>query len=77
MECYQNDKLRKHLTGMRLSSHSLEIKTGRYDSVERRKRLCKLCSQNMIGSENHCMLCCSLYQGIRLKYLGRCSWPSI
>lgn len=76
LDIIRNDQLRKLLTCMRLSSHCLEIEIGRYNNVDRQNRVCKLCSQNMVESEFHFMLCCPLYKFIRSKYLGRCSWPT-
>ena len=72
-----NDKLRICLTQLRLSSHCLEIEVGRYTNVQRENRLCKLCNQNSIESEYHFVLCCSRYRDIRLKYIGRYSWPNV
>ena len=62
---------------MRLSSHSLEIETGRYNGTDRMHRLCKLCNQNVVESEYHFLLCCTKYTDIRNKYLGHQSWPSL
>ena len=72
-----NDKHRKSFTRLRISSHSLEIETGRYNGVERSNRLCKLCDQNLVESEYHFLLCCTKFSAIRIKYLGRHSWPSL
>ena len=72
-----NDKLRQHLTCLRLCSHSLDIELGRYNNIERSNRLCKLCNQNAVESEYHFVMCCSRYSSIRSKYLGQCSWPTL
>jgi hypothetical protein len=72
-----NDKLRQQLTCLRLCSHSLDIELGIYNNIERSNRLCKLCNQNAVESEYHFVLRCSPYSGIRSKYLGQCSWPTI
>ena len=73
----KNDKLRKSFSRLRLSSHSLEIETGRYNGVDRINRLCKLCNQNVVETEYHFLLCCTKYRDIRTKYLGHQSWPTI
>jgi hypothetical protein len=39
-----NSKLRRQLSILRLSSHTVEIATGRYIWVERNATLCKYCS---------------------------------
>ena len=62
---------------MRLSSHQLEIETGRYSGIDRRDRLCKLCNQNAIESEYHFIFCCCKYTSIRKKYLDNMQWPTI
>lgn len=77
LEKNPNDKLRKHFTSIRLSSHKLEIELGRYNNVDRNYRICKLCSQNVTESEYHFLLCCDLYRDLRCKYLGNISWPSL
>ena len=72
-----NDKLRKGVTQLRLSSHSLEIEIGRYNNTPRMNRICKLCNQSAVESEFHFMLCCPLYSSLRQKFLGPSSWPTI
>ena len=71
-----NEKLRKCLTQFRLSSHNLDIEVGRYNNTPRENRLCKLCSQNVVESEYHFLLCCSLYSSLRREYIGPCAWPN-
>ena len=73
----KNEKFRKSFSRLRLSSHSLEIETGRYNGIDRMNRLCKLCNQNVVESEYHFLLCCTKYTDIRNKYLGHQSWPSL
>ena len=72
-----NEALRKTFSQFRLSSHKLEIETGRYSGIARENRICKCCSSNMIESEYHFLLTCPLYRQLRLKYLERASWPSL
>ena len=73
----KNDTLRQSFSRLRLSSHSLEIETGRYNGVDRMNRLCKLCNQNLVETEYHFLLCCTQYRDIRIKYLGHQSWPTL
>ena len=49
----KNEKFRKSYTRLRLSSHSLEIETGRYNGIDRINRLCKLRNKNVVESEYH------------------------
>ena len=44
----RNEKFRKSFSRLRLSSHSLEIETGRFNGIDRMNRLCKLCNQNVV-----------------------------
>jgi hypothetical protein len=73
----KNEKLRKIFTRFRLSSHTLNIETGRYQRLERNERTCKLCPQNVLESEYHFLLCCNRYTDLRRKYIGITSWPSL
>jgi hypothetical protein len=73
----QNDKLRKRLTCFRLGSHSLEIETGRYIGLNRSERICKLCTQNMIESEYHFLLCCPFYSELRKLFIRNASFPTL
>ena len=45
------------VTKLRISNHILPIETGRYKNIERKQRLCTLCSSS-IGDEFHCALLC-------------------
>lgn len=73
----KNEKHRKELTRFRLSSHSLEIETGRYNNIERSNRICKLCTQNVVESEYHFLLCCTAYSDLRKDYNISSNWPNI
>jgi len=68
LECVDNDCHRKALTRFRLSAHSLEIETGRYNNIPRENRKCKLCNSNMVETEYHFLCICTLYQDLRIKY---------
>jgi hypothetical protein len=72
-----NDKIRKEMSRFRLSSHSLEIEQGRFLGIGRENRYCKLCTQNVIESEFHFLLCCPAYSNIRRQYFENRSWPTI
>ena len=72
-----NDKSRQTFAKFRLSSHPLEIETGRLKNIPRENRLCKMCIFNQIESEYHFLLCCPKYSVIRTKYLGSIPWPCI
>ena len=67
----------KHSSCLRLTSHCLEIEFGRFNGINRENRLCKLCTQNVVESEYHFILCCPRYSEIRTKYLGHISWPNL
>ena len=73
----ENDLLRKQLSCLRLTSHCLEIEFGRFNGINRENRLCKFCTQNVVESEYHFILCCPRYSEIRTKYLGHISWPNL
>ena len=44
------------LVKLRISSHKLKIKTGRYDNIPRDEMLCSLCDCNRIDDETHFLL---------------------
>ena len=46
----------------RVSSHKLEIETGRYYDVNRENRICKCCTSGMIETEFHFLFCCTMYK---------------
>lgn len=43
---------------LKLSSHDLKIKTGRYDNLPRSNRKCNLCNRTEIEDENRFVLIC-------------------
>lgn len=77
LTCVKNDKHRKELSRFRLSSHSLEIETGRYTNINRDNRKCKLCSHDTVESEYHFLLCCTAYSDLRKKYHIKFNWPNM
>lgn len=76
LDIVSNDYMRKEMSRLRLSSHSLLIETGRYNNVVRNLRLCKCCNLNVVESEFHFMLCCPLYRNLRQKYCINVSFPT-
>ena len=56
-------KLRKNISKLRLSSHSLNIEVGRHTrpKVDRKYRLCKLCNSGVIEDEEHFVMACPVY----------------
>lgn len=51
--------IRINLTKLRLSSHCLPIEILRYKDIERKDRLCSICTQDIMGDENHYLLQCT------------------
>jgi hypothetical protein len=65
-----NALYRKALTRLRLSSHHLNIETGRWHKphpIPRNERLCQVC--NVLEDEYHFVCECPVYNDIRLKYI--------
>ena len=50
--------LRRHITNIRISTHSLPIESLRKLGIPRNERLCPLCPTNEIGSEFHILMNC-------------------
>ena len=51
-------------------SHKLEVETGRYQSILREQRICKVCPLKMVEDEEHFIMKCPAYDEIRNQYLG-------
>ena len=69
---------RRSFSKLRISSHSLHIETGRYNSPKTPvdQRLCTICNSGEIEDEQHFMLSCKFYDNERkllLKKLGEFS----
>ena len=60
--------LRRVISKIRCSNHTLEIEKGRHFDIIREERLCKLCHANAIEDENHFLLKCQVYQPLREYY---------
>jgi hypothetical protein len=48
--------MRQLFTKFRVSDHSLEIESGRYQNIMREERICKNCNLNEIGDEYHFLI---------------------
>ena len=72
LNLHKND-LRRHITKIRTSCHSLPIENLRKSKIERDKRYCKLCSDNQIGSEEHTLVHCKneILNKIRLELFNK------
>ena len=64
-----NCTVRQNLARLRLSSHKLEIETGRYTSIKNRvepvDRICQHCNLNTCEDEEHFMIYCNKYKALR------------
>jgi hypothetical protein len=67
-----NVKLRNTIAKMRLSSHQLNIETGRHSNIARQERKCRVCNTNDIEDEYHFILICPQYELLRKTYIKRC-----
>ena len=54
----------------KLSSHKLEIETGRFFGTQREYRHCKICSSLVVEDEYNVLLCCPKYEHLRRKHIG-------
>jgi hypothetical protein len=79
LDFIKEHKFRTALTQFRISSHHLEIETGRYQNVDRNERICKNCNAGLIENEYHFMLICKKYSDLREKYIKKYyyTWPNI
>ena len=79
LDVIKETHLRSTLSKFRLSSHLLNIETGRHDNIDRGQRICKCCNMKNIESEYHFLLVCPLYSSLRKKHLSNyyCHWPNI
>ena len=67
MEFPLSKEHRSFLTKIRISAHSLNIETGRYNSIPREQRLCTFCL-SLVEDEKHFILHCPKHQNIRNSY---------
>ena len=75
--CYENylsnlnSKSRVVLCKFRLSNHKLPIERGRYSNIQRERRFCYLCNENMIGDEFYFILERQALQHLRDQFLPK------
>ena len=60
--------MRKIISKIICSDHTLEIEKGRHLNIPRAERICKLCMEGVIEDEVHFLLKCETYQPLREKY---------
>ena len=72
-------KYRRNITKLRISSHRLQIGTGRYEKIPRNERICKNCTLNETEDEIHFLLQCPKYNVQRENLLNQLftSYPSL
>ena len=58
-------ELRRSVTKLRVSSHHLEIESGRYRGAPPHQRLCRQCDSGEVEDEIHFLLCCPKYTNER------------
>ena len=63
----------KCFTNFRISSHKLEIETGRYRDVPAVDRKCKLCASDSVEDEIHFIFECSTYKLYRQVFISHIS----
>ncbi|MEW8545252.1 MAG: hypothetical protein AB2693_17140, partial [Candidatus Thiodiazotropha sp.] len=67
----RNKKYRNAIAKIRLSSHQLNIETGRHTNIERSNRKCNLCNLNDLEDEYHFTLICPIYKDLRIAYIKK------
>ena len=72
LETVTDARRRKCLTQLRISSHTLEVESGRYIKKQISERICKCCRLNQVEDEKHFLCICPLYDSERyffFKYI--------
>ena len=64
-----NFRIRKAITKLRTSSHTLAIEAGRWTNIERGNRLCKQCTLHRIEDEIHFLISLYKVHGLNVKRL--------
>ena len=67
----QNKKHRNAIAKLHLSSHQLNIETGRHTNIERLDRKCNLCKLDDLEDEYHFTLLCPIYKDLRIAYIQK------
>ena len=60
--------LRKNIAKIRCSDHALEIEKGRHKKIPREGRLCKVCKEKSIETEDHFLTKCKFYDNLKIKH---------
>ena len=63
-----NFSLRKIITKLRCSDHTLEIEKGRHNKIPREERVCKVCDCEETETEEHFLIKCKFYEKLKWKY---------
>ena len=63
-----NPTIRKTFSQFRISNHKLQIGRGRYKTILREKRICKLCNSGEVENEYILALTCQKYEALRNRY---------
>ena len=72
LETVTDARRRECLTQQRISSHRLEVESGRYIKKPMSERICKCCRLNQVEDEKHFLCICPLYDSERyffFKYI--------
>lgn len=56
---------RKEICRFRVSSHNLEVETGRWIDTPRQERICRVCTEGQVEDEHHFIWQCQRYSAIR------------
>ena len=70
-----DNKYKRALTQFRISSHNLNIKSGRHINLPRDQRLCSSCNMNMIENEYHFYWYILTIQ--HCEQNTYCNWPTV
>lgn len=71
IENIQEFKLRQVLAKLRLSSHNLNIESGRHRNIPRDDRKCTICTKNDLEDEYHFVLICTAFSDHRKKFIPK------
>jgi len=64
----KNVEYRQNLLRFRISSHKLQIETGRYPYKPEHERTCKVCKTDVIENEYHFLLDCTAYDALKCDF---------
>ena len=62
-----NFSLRKIITKLRCSDHTLEIEKGRHNKIPREERVCKVCDCEETETEENFLIKCKFYEKLKSK----------